>query len=199
MTAASPLQAFHRANALTYVSLMAGVAALASALANQPSTAGALIALSVIADTFDGRFARMFERSAHEQAIGVQLDSLSDAIAFGIAPCVCMTRLAPDGPLWMQVLWWGACFAFAACAITRLAFYNVTQDSVEGFIGIPVPVAALVTSSVLLAGPSPFAAAVAMLLVAGAMVIPLRVPRPTGLGLAAFVLWPLGLVVLHAL
>jgi len=199
MTAASPLAAFHRANALTYMSLLASVAAIAAAFRGSASPAGALIAVAVIADTFDGRFARIFERSAGERALGVQLDSLSDAIAFGIAPCLCMALLMPAGSVRMEMAWWAATFAFAAAAITRLAFYNVTQDIAHGFIGLPVPVAALIWSSVLLMGPGAGVTMLVMLATAAAMVAPVRVPRPTGYGLAVFAAWPVAVVVLHAL
>lgn len=196
MMAKSPAGAFHRANALTYGSLFAGVMAIAASLAARPGAAGALIALAVIADTFDGRFARRFARSAAERDLGVQLDSLSDAIAFGIAPCVCMAGLV-RGPVWAEIGWWIVPFVFAACAITRLAFYNLTHDAVRSFIGLPVPVAALVVSSVLLAAPSAGLAALALLVTSAAMVLPIPVPRPTGYALGAFVLWPLALVLLH--
>ena len=197
MTTGSPAGAFHRANSLTYVSLLAGIMAIATSLANRPGLAGALIALSVIADTFDGRFARLFVRSPAQREIGVQLDSLSDAIAFGITPCICLASLSPRDPVGMQIAWWMAIFVFAACAITRLAFYNVTHDAASGFTGLPVPVAALVVSSVLLLSPSAGVATAVLLLTSAAMVMPLSIPRPTGYGLAAFVLWPLTLVVLH--
>jgi CDP-diacylglycerol--serine O-phosphatidyltransferase len=197
--AASPLGAFHRANALTYMSLLASIAAIAAAFRGSAPNAGALIAVAVIADTFDGRFARMFARSAGERALGVQLDSLSDAIAFGIAPSLCMALLAPVGSVWMEVAWWTGAFAFAAAAITRLAFYNVTQDETHGFIGLPVPVAALIWSSVLLTSPGGGIATVLMLTTAAAMVAPLPVPRPSGYGLAVFAAWPVVVVVLHAL
>ena len=198
MTITSPADAFHRANSLTYVSLLCGIIAIAASGADRSGIAGALIALAVIADTFDGRFARRFVRSTTEREIGAHLDSLSDAIAFGIAPCICLARLpAGDaGPLGV-VVWWMATFVFAACAITRLAFYNASQDTLPGFIGIPVPVAALVTSSVLLAGPSSAAAAIAMAGAGAAMVMPVPIPRPAGYGLALFVLWPVTLVALH--
>lgn len=199
MIARSPLAAFHRANALTYLSLLASVAAIAAAFRGSASLAGALIAVAVIADTFDGRFARMFARSAGERALGVQLDSLSDAIAFGIAPCLCMALLAPVGSVWMEMAWWTASFAFAAAAITRLAFYNVTQEEAHGFIGLPVPVAALIWSSVLLTNPGVGVATLVMLATAAAMVAPLAVPRPTGYGLAVFAAWPVAVIVLHAL
>ena len=198
MTVTSPAGAFHRANSLTYVSLLSGIMAIAAAGADRSGLAGALVALAVIADTFDGRFARRFVRSPAEREIGAHLDSLSDAIAFGIAPCICLARLAAGdaGPLGV-VGWWMATFVFAACAITRLAFYNVSQDTIRGFIGIPVPVAALITSSVLLAGPSSATAAIAMVVAGAAMVMPVPIPRPTGYGLALFVLWPVTLVALH--
>jgi CDP-diacylglycerol--serine O-phosphatidyltransferase len=195
MNSTSPAAAFHRANSLTYLSLLAGVLAIAASLEDRSAVSGAFIALAVIADTFDGRFARMFVRSPAEREIGVQLDSLSDAIAFGIAPCVCLASLGAGGP--PAITWWIATFVFAACSITRLAFYNVTHDATAGFIGVPVPVAALVASSVLLLAPSGGVAAAALLLTAAAMVMPLPIPRPTGYGLAAFVLWPTALVVLH--
>jgi CDP-diacylglycerol--serine O-phosphatidyltransferase len=195
MIAASPAAAFHRANSLTYVSLLAGILAIGASLAGRSGAAGALLALAVIADTFDGRFARMFVRSPEEREIGAQLDSLSDAIAFGIAPCICLAGLTPSGPAWTQIAWWMATFVFAACAITRLAFYNVTHQTASGFIGLPVPVAALVAASVLLLAPSAVSAALAMLLTSAAMVMPIRVPRPTGYGLATFVLWPVALLI----
>jgi phosphatidylserine synthase len=157
------------------------------------------VAVAVLADTFDGRFARIFRRSPGEQALGVQLDSLLDAIAFGIAPCLCMATLAPRGAVWMEAGWWTACFTFAACAITRLAFYNVTHDSGDGFIGLPVPVAALIWSSVLLLNPGPTAATLVMLMTAAAMVAPLRIPRPSGCGLVVFALWPVVVIGLHVL
>ena len=194
----SPLGAFHRANTLTYLSLLASMGAMAGAVRGNASVAGALIAAAVIADTFDGRFARMFERSAGERTLGGQLDSLSDAIAFGVAPCLCMAVLAPQGSGWMEFAWWSACFIFAACAITRLAFYTITQESARGFVGLPVPVAALIWSSVLLLGPGPGAATLVMLGTAAAMVAPLQVPRPTGAGLAVFAAWPLAVMAMHA-
>jgi CDP-diacylglycerol---serine O-phosphatidyltransferase len=198
MIATSPLGAFHRANALTYVSLMTSIGAIAAAFRGSASAAGALVAVAVIADTFDGRFARLFQRSTGERALGVQLDSLSDAIAFGIAPCLCMALLAPVGPGWMEMAWWAAFFAFAASAITRLAFYNVTQEEAHGFIGLPVPLAALIWSSVLLVTPGLEIATLVMFATAVGMVAPVRVPRPTGYGLAAFMLWPAAVIVAHA-
>jgi CDP-diacylglycerol--serine O-phosphatidyltransferase len=192
-----PLAAFHRANALTYASLLSAIGAMAAALHGSAPAAGALIATSVIADTFDGRFARLFHRTSDERAFGVQLDSLSDAIAFGAAPCVCMTLLMPPAAGLTAVGWWTAFAAFASCAITRLAFYNLSHQDSGGFVGLPAPVAALVWSSILLLEPGTTTSAIVLLLAAAAMVMPIHIPRPAGFGLAVFAAWPLAVIAAH--
>jgi len=195
----SPLRAFHVANALTYASLFAGIGAIACAAAGRPAGAGASIALAVISDTLDGTFARLFGRTETQRAIGVQLDSLSDAIAFGIAPVVC-AALASQSNLWtplLAVLWWTSAAGYAACAITRLAFFNLTHEESPGFVGLPVPVAALLWATALLFAPGPAASIALFATTAAAMVLPLPIPRPSGIGLAAFACWPMLVVVMN--
>ena len=190
MTAStSPLAAFHPGNAMTFASLLAGVGAMALALDGSAAGAGALIATAVIFDTFDGRFARLFVRTASQRDVGVQLDSLSDAVAFGVAPVACLGFLSQ--------LWWPAGFTYTACAIARLAFYNATHGDRTGFVGLPVPVAALIWSTALLAQPVAAATTALMFVSAAAMVLPLPIPRPRGLALALFTCWPLTLVLAH--
>lgn len=194
----SPLIVFHPSNALTYLSLLSTVGAMAGALRGSAATAGALIAIAVIADTFDGRFARLFARTAKQRAIGSQLDSLSDAIAFGAAPCVCIAALPQPDAASIGIGWWFAFGAFSACAITRLAFYNVTHEATDGFVGLPVPVAALIWSSLLLLDPGLGLSAGVLVATAAAMVLPLPIPRPHGVGLVVFAAWPALVIVGHA-
>ena len=155
------------------------------------------MAISVVADTFDGRFARFFRRTDVQRDLGVQLDSLSDAIAFGIAPAVCMGALLADGNSASVGIFWVGAVAYAACAITRLGFYNVAHERTEGFIGLPVPVAALILATALLFDPGHATSAALFIATAAAMVSPIPIPRPHGLGLAAFTCWPLVLIAEH--
>jgi CDP-diacylglycerol--serine O-phosphatidyltransferase len=207
---ASPADAFDRRNLLTYLSLLFGVGAIAAAAAGRASLAGFAIAVAVIADTFDGRFARRFGSDPRRSALGVQLDSLADAIAFGIAPPLCSALLLNEGVDLMDTLLWGAAFVHAACAVTRLASFNVDAahppaplrgfggtGGEGGFIGIPVPLAALLWSTALLVHPSAAVTAGLLLVTAAAMVLPLRVPRPTGAGLILFTCWPVAVAVGH--
>jgi CDP-diacylglycerol--serine O-phosphatidyltransferase len=205
MASSSPLVCFHPSNLLTYASLLASIGAIASAAQNSASVAGALIALAVILDTFDGRFARLFTRSEDQRAVGGQLDSLADAVSFGLAPAMCMILLRwrpvaaglSTASAGLELLWWVAVFLFVACAVSRLAFYNVADEPTGGFIGLPTPVAALAWATVLLLNPGVGASIAVFTAGAVAMVLPIAVPRPHGLSLAAFVAWPVLVLALH--
>ena len=196
---ASPADAFDRRNLLTYLSLLFGVSAMVAANAHRAGMAGFAIAVAVIADTFDGRFARRFGADPRRSALGVQLDSLADAIAFGIAPPLCSALLLNEGVDLVGAALWGATFVDAACAITRLASFNVdaSAETPASFVGIPVPLAALIWSTALLVQPSAAVTIGLLLVTAAAMVLPLRIPRPTGSGLVLFTCWPLAVAVLH--
>jgi CDP-diacylglycerol---serine O-phosphatidyltransferase len=192
MNGSAPIEAFDRRNLITYVSLLCGVAAIEAALAGHARAALALVALSVVADTLDGRFARLFGDDPDRKALGVQLDSLADAIAFGIAPVAAAGAAIRPGS--EHGGWWiAAAFVYAACAITRLGFYNVSPDAERSsaFVGVPVPVAALLLASVSAIGlPLPVMVAVTVAC-ASLMVLPLRIARPRGAGLLLFLCWPL--------
>jgi phosphatidylserine synthase len=195
----SPADAFDRRNLLTYVSLLCGVAAIAGAHDGKAPIAGFLMAAAVIADTFDGRFARRFGNDPGRRALGIELDSLADAIAFGIAPPLCAALLLHEDMDARGAALWGAAFVHAACAITRLASFNLdaAESAQGGFVGIPVPLAALIWATALLVQPSAAATIGVILATAAAMVLPLRVPRPTGAGLVAFTCWPVAVALGH--
>lgn len=208
MPSHSPAASIHLSNALTYGSLFAGVAALAAALQGNAAACGSLLAAAVVFDTFDGRFARHVRgrrstpncqapkgRTDMSAEMGTQLDSLVDAVTFGMLPVACASVLFPGSV--PGVLWWAAAFVYVACAVTRLGFYNVSHSETNGFIGLPAPVAALFWSSLFLFEPGGAVLAGLALASAIAMIAPLPVPRPTGAGLALFVLWPVGLIVAH--
>ena len=195
----SPAAVLHPSNLLTYVSLTAGVCSLAAALAGSVSGVGACLAAAAMADTFDGRFARRFTRSPELEAAGVELDSLVDAATFGAAPVASVAILSAHGgaagPWW----WWMAAVAYVACAMARLAYYNVAhRDDGQTFVGLPTPVAALVWSTVLLAGGGWGSMTTAAAVLGAAMIAPWRIVRPSGCGLTLFALWPIALLAAHA-
>ena len=115
--------------------MLLGLAAISAALGGRPAAAGALIALAAIADTFDGRFAGLFSTDAAQAGFGAELDSLCDACTFGVAPVVCTAALAgtPGPPV--SVMSASVAASVSGAAVTRLAFYNVTHQRLQGFNG----------------------------------------------------------------
>ena len=90
----APIHDLHRSNLLTYLALGLALAAVATAVnARNLAAAGALLAAAAVADTFDGRFARRLRERIDSAQLGAQLDSLVDAIVFGLAPIVVLNAL----------------------------------------------------------------------------------------------------------
>ena len=111
------------------------------------------VLIGAIADAIDGRVARATRTGTR---FGEELDSLVDAISFGLAPAMIMyfAVLLKDGWDWLFV------FGFTACAVIRLARFNVitnpllhrdAKDSHKDFVGLPVPAAAGTVASLVLA------------------------------------------------
>ncbi len=121
-----------------------------------------LILLAMVCDMLDGRLARWARKTTE---FGAQLDSLCDAISFGVAPAILMLRTVGtamhEGTFyvpWMPVLErvvWCIAAVYVACGVIRLARFNVENEPDESahmsFKGLPIPgAAAVVTSLVLL-------------------------------------------------
>ena len=121
-------------------------ALVAVANENYYYAAWALI-LAIVFDGLDGRVARLTKTTS---AFGVQYDSLADVISFGMAPAMLAYAwvLKPFGRLG-----WMAAFLFLLCGALRLARFNVTKSDVSDnqFTGLPIPAAAAVIASIVIA------------------------------------------------
>lgn len=195
----APFADLHASNLLTYVSLAAAIGAIAAARGvGGLSLSGALLALAAVSDTFDGRFARSFTRSDRQRRIGGELDSLVDAVVFGLAPVVVLAEIPGRGAGLVASAWWVAAFLYVLAAVTRLSAFNIEEDTTR-FVGLPTPAVALIWSTVLLRPPSPFVIAWLFVLCGAAMVAPFSFPRPRGVGLVVFALWAVALIVAHTI
>ena len=123
-------------SALTTANIFFGFYAITSALAGEFDNAAKGIGIAIVLDGLDGRIARL---TGTTSKFGVQLDSLADAISFGIAPAVV---------LWQWHLsaysYWGwiACFTFLIGGVMRLARFNTQNPELKHFLGLPIPAAA---------------------------------------------------------
>ena len=189
MSDRTPLYYVHASNALTYSSLLAGMlAAIAAQELSSWHVSGGLLALCALLDTFDGRFARRFRRNSDQSAFGVELDSLADAVVFGFVPVACMYPLLEFGEsVGVRVFWLTAAMVYLVGALTRLGCYNLHQSKADHFLGVPTTLAALFLAALFLAEPSALVSAFALIACAFAMVASIPIPRPRGVGMAAFV------------
>lgn len=121
---------------LTLGNLFFGIFAIISASRGEFERAVLFVVLGGVCDAFDGRVARATKSGSR---FGEELDSLVDAITFGLAPGLItyFAVLNREGWAWLFV------FIFAACAVIRLARFNVTQagGSKSHFQGLPSPAA----------------------------------------------------------
>ncbi len=132
-------------NALTTLALMAGFYAIVAAINGQPVAACIAIVAAGLLDGVDGRVARLTNTQSD---FGVEYDSLSDMVSFGIAPAVlaytwALQTLGSQENV-AEALSWLAAFFFSACAALRLARFN-TQAGVADkayFQGLASPAAA---------------------------------------------------------
>lgn len=127
-------------NALTMCGLFLGFYSILATIKGNYLHASWAIMIATIFDGLDGWVARLTHSTTK---FGIELDSLSDLVAFGLAPAVLVYKwaLIPFGRVG-----WAAAFLFAACGSLRLARYNVQMGSAESksFTGMPIPGAAAV-------------------------------------------------------
>jgi CDP-diacylglycerol--serine O-phosphatidyltransferase len=132
-------------NALTTGALFAGFYSIISGINGHYTASAIAVVVAGLLDGLDGRVARLTNTQSE---FGVQYDSLSDLISFGLAPALLafnwsLSSLRELGPM-AGKLGWLAAFLFVACAALRLARFN-TQVGVEDksyFQGLASPAAA---------------------------------------------------------
>jgi CDP-diacylglycerol--serine O-phosphatidyltransferase len=106
-----------------------------------------MIFVAMIFDALDGRLARF---TRHTTDFGGQLDSLADAVSFGAAPALIALELFksyhPNAIPGFSRLIWAFGALYMACALMRLARFNVSNEHGEqhhfSFLGLPSPGAA---------------------------------------------------------
>ncbi|MCF7201822.1 CDP-diacylglycerol--serine O-phosphatidyltransferase [Pseudomonas oligotrophica] len=125
-------------NLFTTANLFAGFFAIISAINGNFHVAAATVFVAMVLDSLDGRVARLTNT---QSAFGAEYDSLSDMVAFGLAPAVLAYEwaLSELGNVGLTVA-----FIYVACAALRLARFNTQIGKVDKrwFIGLASPAAA---------------------------------------------------------
>ncbi|HEY0023425.1 MAG TPA: CDP-diacylglycerol--serine O-phosphatidyltransferase [Longimicrobium sp.] len=124
-------------SAFTLGNLFLGIWAIVNASRGEYFTAGWMIVGAAIMDLLDGRIARF---TATGSAFGEELDSLVDAISFGVAPAlIAYFAFFSTGGEWSWIL----AFLYIVAAVFRLARFNIEQAGTAkaAFHGLPSPTA----------------------------------------------------------
>lgn len=161
---------------LTYLSLLSASSGIVVSLwgKGHPFIGIFFLLLCGLFDAFDGKVARTkANRTEQEKKFGVQIDSLSDLVAFGVLPaCIGASLiknelflkaiLSGNKPVWATKALYGIFFCclilYVLAALIRLAYFNVEEEERQKtessprkyFTGVPVTTAALIFPSVML-------------------------------------------------
>ncbi|MCG5432235.1 CDP-diacylglycerol--serine O-phosphatidyltransferase [Mycobacterium sp. MYCO198283] len=129
-------------SAMTVTAICLGLWSVRFALENRPTEAMAFLAAAAILDALDGRVARMLGATSK---MGEEIDSLADAVNFGVAPAfIVYFTLLPSSEIG-----WIVALLYAVCIVLRLARFNAMLDGArpayesQFFTGMPAPAGAI--------------------------------------------------------
>lgn len=129
-------------SAFTVLAICLGLTSIKFALDKRPTEAMALLALAAILDALDGRVARLLKATSR---MGEEIDSLADAVNFGVAPTFIVYSLL----LHQSRVGWIVVLLYAVCIVLRLARFNALLDAdlpaytKDYFVGMPAPAGAI--------------------------------------------------------
>ncbi len=131
---------------LTLCGMFFGFYSILASLKGNYIYAAWTILIANIFDGLDGWVARLTNTTTR---FGIELDSLSDLVAFGVAPAVLIYKWALFP---FNRVGWAVAFLFLICGALRLARYNVQMESTElkSFTGMPIPGAAVVIATLVI-------------------------------------------------
>jgi CDP-diacylglycerol--serine O-phosphatidyltransferase len=167
---------------ITSLGLLSGFYSIVSSMNGHFEVAAVMIFIAFVCDGLDGRVARASRTSSE---FGVEYDSLSDVVAFGVAPaCLAYTwAIKPLNGIGIVIAG-----MFVVCGALRLARFNIQTETVDKsrFVGLPIPGAAAMIAGMALAysyfefaSPRMLTTAMAPITLALGLLMISRVPYPS--------------------
>ena len=135
-------------NLVTLANLFCGFLAIIYATSFRFNQAVFALLLAIILDGLDGRVARRLNATSR---FGLELDSFSDLVSFGVAPAILMYRwcfLSVADEFGVMV-----CFVYVIAAALRLARFNISAENLISFQGLPSPAAAFAVAALVFSAP----------------------------------------------
>lgn len=131
---------------LTYIGTLFGFSGITCILNNKLQMSLICLLCAGFCDMFDGKIASTMKRNKQEKRFGIQIDSLSDLVCFGVLPALIVYQHSDKGTMRSII-----CVLYLLCALIRLAWFNVNEEerqdqevgSRENYLGLPVTSSAL--------------------------------------------------------
>ena len=192
---------------LTYIGTICGFVGITYMANGNLKMALIFLMIAGFCDMFDGKIASTMKRTKPEKRFGIQIDSLSDLICFGVLPAFIVSRCS-DVPVVRVIV----PALYMLCALIRLAWFNVDEDERQDredggrelYMGLPVTTSALlvpmfISAIKLLKLPMSYVAPAVLLVIAVAFITPFHVKKPGWAGKIAMVIFGIaGLVLVIA-
>ena len=131
---------------LTMANAVCGLVSIMFAISGQYAYAALSMIGALVFDFLDGKAARWLNQ---QNEFGKELDSLADTVSFGVAPAIFAFSLIQTK---LAII---AFAIFVFCGILRLARYNITSSSVQGFVGMPITLNGIIIPLIYFIGVEP--------------------------------------------
>jgi len=175
---------------LTYIGTLFGFVGITYTWNGDLKTALICLMAAGFCDMFDGKIASTMERTKQEKRFGIQIDSLSDFVCFGVLPALIVFQCS--GGKFLHIL---ISAAYVLCALIRLAWFNVDEEERQDvekkgreiYLGLPVTTAAMllpffIGSAQLLNLPLDKICPLLLLVIATAFISPFHLKKPNTVG-----------------
>lgn len=182
---------------LTYIGMLFSFRGIIFALNGNICAALNCLMISGVCDMFDGKIASTKVRTAREKRFGIQIDSLSDLVCFGVLPALIVYMVSGSNALSMAISG-----IYLLCALIRLAYFNVdeeerqsnTSQAREFYLGLPVTTSALILPASIALGclyslPLTVIAPMTLAIMSVAFITPFRLKKPAGYGKAGMIIF----------
>lgn len=148
-----PLGYYNYTVILTYCGMLAAFFGILRAIHEDYWGAVFCLMAAGLCDMFDGAVASTMKRTESEKRFGIQIDSLSDLVGFGVLPAIFVYMICGQTAFAAMISG-----GFVLCALIRLAFFNVleeerqrqTSEKRTSYLGVPVTTIAVLLPAVYL-------------------------------------------------
>lgn len=189
---------------LTYIGTVFGFTGITYVFNGKITTALICLMVAGFCDMFDGKIASTMKRTEQEKKFGIQIDSLSDLICFGVLPAIIVWRTTNGESIYLSIS-----IAYLLSALVRLAWFNVDEEERQSkeqgsraiYLGLPVTTTALILPIItgLIYWVTPFPAGKilpwVLLFIAVAFITPFKIRKPGLIGKIIMLLLGIGSLV----